>query len=96
MSRTDYMSQNDHVHNMHITDDSTAWGLASVDHAHASDASALLTSLRTIAGALGSAVFVAIMVACGNNPAGVSVAFRAMIALTAVGFIMAVLFCHRR
>ena len=24
MSRTDYMSQNDHVHSMHITDDSTA------------------------------------------------------------------------
>ncbi|PST46015.1 MFS transporter [Bifidobacterium callitrichos] len=72
------------------------WGLASVDRAHASDASALLTSLRTIAGALGSAVFVAIMVSCGNNPAGVNVAFWAMIALTAVGFVMAVLFCHKR
>ncbi|TPF86277.1 hypothetical protein BW13_05595 [Bifidobacterium sp. UTCIF-37] len=64
--------------------------------AHASDASALLTSLRTIAGALGSAVFVAVMVACGNDPTGVSVAFWAMIALTAVGFVMTVLFCRRR
>lgn len=48
------------------------------------------------AGLAGSAVFVAIMVACGNSPAGVSVAFWAMIALTAVGFVMAVLFCRRR
>ncbi|MBW3088226.1 MFS transporter [Bifidobacterium sp. 82T24] len=72
------------------------WGLASVERRYASDASALLTSLRTIAGALGSAIFVAVMVACGNNPVGVNVAFWAMIALTAVGFVMAVVFCRKR
>lgn len=71
------------------------WGLASVERKYASDASALLTSLRTIAGALGSAVFVAVMVACGNNPTGVSIAFWAMIGVAVVGLIMAVVCCRR-
>ncbi|MBT1174717.1 MFS transporter [Bifidobacterium sp. LC6] len=72
------------------------WGLASVERRYASDASALLTSLRTIAGALGSAVFVAVMVACGNNPTGVSIAFWAMVGVAVVGLIMAVVCCRRR
>ena len=37
------------------------WGTAQVDGAFLADASALLTSLRTIAGAIGSAVFVGLM-----------------------------------
>ncbi|MBT1176030.1 DHA2 family efflux MFS transporter permease subunit [Bifidobacterium callimiconis] len=71
------------------------WGLASVERQYASDASALLTSLRTIAGALGSAVFVAVMVTCGDDPRGASIAFLAMVGLTVVGLIMAVVFCRR-
>nr|WP_225433065.1 MFS transporter [Bifidobacterium sp. SMB2] len=72
------------------------WGLASVEQRYSSDASALLTSLRTIAGAIGSAVFVAVMVACGDDPRGASIAFLAMTALVAVGLVMAVVFCPRK
>ncbi|KAB8295667.1 DHA2 family efflux MFS transporter permease subunit [Bifidobacterium avesanii] len=72
------------------------WGLASVERRYASDASALLTSLRTIAGALGSAVFVAVMVACGDDPAGVSIAFLAMAGVAAAGLAMTVVCCRKR
>lgn len=37
------------------------WGIGSLDNTHTAHGSALLTSLRTISGALGSAVFVGIM-----------------------------------
>lgn len=74
----------------------STWGLASVEQRYASDASALLTSLRTIAGALGSAVFVAVMVAFGDDPRGVDIAFAAMAALAAAGCLAAVILCRRR
>ncbi|MBW3091047.1 DHA2 family efflux MFS transporter permease subunit [Bifidobacterium miconisargentati] len=72
------------------------WGLASVERRYVSDASALLTSLRTIAGALGSAVFVAVMVSCGNDPMGVSIAFWAMVGVAVAGLVMAVVCCRKR
>lgn len=43
------------------------WGTSYVDSAKVSDASSLLTSLRTIAGAIGSVVFVGIMNIVYNN-----------------------------
>ena len=64
------------------------WGTSYVDREKVADASTLLTSLRTVAGSIGSAVFVAIMsavsisskAAYGNAAAmhGVNVAFISM------------------
>lgn len=43
------------------------WGTSFVDETFVADATALLTSLRTIAGAIGSAIFVGIMTAVATN-----------------------------
>jgi EmrB/QacA subfamily drug resistance transporter len=43
------------------------WGTSSVEPKKVADASSLLTSFRTVAGSIGSAVFVGIMVSVGNN-----------------------------
>jgi EmrB/QacA subfamily drug resistance transporter len=69
------------------------WGTSSVEPKKVADASSLLTSFRTVAGSIGSAVFVGIMVSVGNNSTqkygdsalmhGLNVAF-AMMALSAV------------
>ncbi|NEG88864.1 hypothetical protein [Bifidobacterium aerophilum] len=45
-------------------------------------------------GTLGSAVFVAVMVAAGDDPAGVDVAFRAVIGVAVAGCVMAVACCR--
>lgn len=45
------------------------WGTSDIDTSETAHASALLTSLRTIAGAIGSAVFVAIMTAVAEHSA---------------------------
>ncbi len=45
------------------------WGTSNVDPQKVADASSLLTSLRTIAGAIGSAVFVGIMTVVSTNSA---------------------------
>lgn len=81
------------------------WGTSRIGLAKTADGAALLTSLRTIAGAVGSAVFVGIMtsVAAGMAGAGVSgtaaadasmhgltVAFWAMSGVTAVLLFVAV------
>jgi len=64
------------------------WGTSFVDETFVADATALLTSLRTIAGAIGSAIFVGIMTAVATNSAatygvnanihGMNVSFFAM------------------
>jgi EmrB/QacA subfamily drug resistance transporter len=43
------------------------WGTSKIDKSSTAHATALLTSLRTISGAIGSAVFVGIMTAVGNS-----------------------------
>lgn len=43
------------------------WGTSCVRNTQVADATALLTSLRTIAGAVGSAVFVGIMTVIADN-----------------------------
>lgn len=45
------------------------WGVSSVSKEHSAHANALLTSMRTIAGAIGSAVFVGIMTYVGEKTA---------------------------
>lgn len=45
------------------------WGTSSVNHQKVADASSLLTSLRTIAGSIGSAVFVGIMTVVSTESA---------------------------
>ncbi|NEM83776.1 multidrug efflux MFS transporter, partial [Escherichia coli] len=47
------------------------WGTANVDFKKVADASSLLTSFRTIAGSIGSAVFVGIMTTVEANSAAV-------------------------
>lgn len=76
------------------------WGTNHVAKAQVADASSLLTSLRTVAGSIGSAVFVAIMTWVAANTTshagegaamyGVKVAFAAMAAGSAVLLAIAV------
>lgn len=76
------------------------WGTTNVEQSRVSDATALLISLRTIAGAVGSAVFVGIMTfaarvsaaAYGENAEmhGLNTAFMFMSAVTFIMFAMAV------
>ncbi len=48
------------------------WGTSSAGKAHMADASALLSSLRTIGGAIGTAVFVGIFTSVANRIAGIA------------------------
>lgn len=76
------------------------WGANNVKPEMTSHATALLTSLRTIAGAIGSAVFVAVMTIVANQSAksygenasihGINVAFLAMAASSIVLLMLAV------
>lgn len=78
------------------------WGTSQVNLAKVSDASSLLTSLRTVAGSIGAAVFVGIMSAVttsstasyGKNAAlhGLNVAFLSMSIATLVLVLISV-FC---
>ena len=77
------------------------WGAGSIDARKTSHATALLTSLRTISGAIGSAVFVAVMTVAtsykvkqlGDDASmyGMNVAFAAMAASSLLLFAVAVL-----
>ncbi|MGN0326903.1 MAG: DHA2 family efflux MFS transporter permease subunit [Lachnospiraceae bacterium] len=68
------------------------WGTSRVEKEKVADASSLLTSLRTVAGSIGSAVFVAIMLAAASNinldsaatMYGINIAFVSMSAVTLV------------
>ena len=76
------------------------WGSSSVDSKKVADASSLLTSFRTISGAIGSALFVGIMTTVGANSEavygndalmhGMNVAFFGMAMGAAVLFIISV------
>lgn len=76
------------------------WGTSFVEKTKVADASSLLTSLRTIAGSIGSAVFVNIMTVVGSKSAdtfgssaqmhGLNIAFAAMAAGTLVMLLISI------
>lgn len=77
------------------------WGISGVRKKFTADGTALLTSLRTIAGAVGSAVFVGIMSSVAKTSVslkdnaqihGLNVAFAAMSAATLILLLIAILF----
>lgn len=50
---------------------SVTWGMSTLDKKYVSDGTAVISSLRTIAGAMGSALFVSLMTAAGAGRSGV-------------------------
>lgn len=69
------------------------WGMAGIPRELTSHGSAIITSLRTIAGAVSSAVFVSIMTAAGNGTLsthGVNVTFMDLSVVAAVAVILAI------
>ena len=78
------------------------WGIDSIDSKNTAHGTALLTSFRTIAGAVGSAVFVGIMTMVQNrsqatyldnaNIHGLNVTFLAMSVVSAVMFVIGIFF----
>ena len=72
------------------------WAMSKFDAKYISDGTAIITSLRTVAGSLGVAVFISIMTVAAQNETtagqifGVNIAFAVMYALTAVLFGIAV------
>lgn len=73
------------------------WGMSGLDAAHTSDGTAIISSLRTIAGAMGSAAFVSVMTATAGGAGtaamlhGLTIAMIGVTALSAVALVMAVL-----
>ena len=81
------------------------WGTSQVDTSKTSDASSLLTSLRTVSGSIGAAVFVGIMsmvtassAALGENASmhGLNIAFLSMSAGTLILVLIAVIGIHEK
>ena len=81
------------------------WGTSQVDTLKTSDASSLLTSLRTVSGSIGAAVFVGIMsmvtassTALGENASmhGLNIAFLSMSAGTLILVLIAVIGIHEK
>lgn len=72
------------------------WAMSKLDAKYTSDGTAIITSLRTVAGSLGAAVFTSIMTVAAQNETavgqiiGVNIAFAVMCVLTAVLFGIAV------
>ena len=77
------------------------WGMSYVDRRHTSHGTAMLSSLRTLAGAFGAAVFTAVMelTADGQTGAamipGMNTAFRGLTCLVALNLLLAI-FCIGR
>lgn len=74
------------------------WGVTSLSEKETAHGNALLTALRTIAGAIGTAVFVGIMTsvsARGSAIRGMSVAYIFMTVLTVIMLVMEVLFVKK-
>lgn len=70
------------------------WGMAGINKELTAHGSAIITSLRTIAGAVSSAVFVSIMTSAGHgvlSTHGVNVAFTALTAISAIAIILAII-----
>lgn len=82
------------------------WGTSGLNKQSTAHATALLASLRTIAGAIGSAVFVGIMTVVAENSAasygdnaqihGLNITFLAMAAVSTVMLIIAVFFVKQK
>lgn len=81
------------------------WGTSQVDTSKTSDASSLLTSLRTVSGSIGAAIFVGIMsmvtassVTLGENASmhGLNIAFLSMSAGTLILVLIAVIGIHEK
>ncbi|MEG2339069.1 MAG: MFS transporter, partial [Clostridium sp.] len=80
----------------------TAWGVKSIPVDYMSHASALNTTLRQVSGAIGSAIFVSIMVKAStlgvydspimNSIFGVEVSFMAVSALSLIGLIITIIY----
>lgn len=72
------------------------WAMSKLDAKYTSDGTAIIASLRTVAGSLGAAVFTSIMTVAAQNETavgqiiGVNIAFAVMCVLTAVLFGIAV------
>lgn len=77
------------------------WGMSYVDRRHTSHGTAMLSSLRTLAGAFGAAVFTAVMELAAGGQTGVGMipgmntAFRALTCLVVLNLMLAI-FCIGR
>ncbi len=84
----------------------TTWGLSTIQQESIAHGTALITSLRTVAGSIGSAVFVSIMVVAGenfkvNSPViaefkGMNIAFLILSILAFIEFILSVWLTKKR
>ena len=74
------------------------WGMSRLSPEHTADGTSMITSLRTIAGSIGSAVFVSVMTLASQISAdirGMCAAFLCLTALAAAEIIIA-LFCTKK
>jgi len=84
----------------------TTWGLSTIQQESIAHGTALITSLRTVAGSIGSAVFVSIMIVAGenfkgNSPViaefkGMNIAFLILSILAFIEFILSVWLTKKR
>ncbi len=84
----------------------TTWGISTIEQIYTSHSTALLTTLRTISGAIGSAVFVAVLTAATNasgnskrvmaNVPGVRTAFFWMTIVTLLQFFITLVFVGKK
>ena len=78
------------------------WGMSTLQGEMISDGTAIISSLRTVSGAIGSAVFVSIMSAVAGRSdvaammCGIRAAFAGIALLSAVLFLLAVLCIGRK
>ena len=73
------------------------WGMSRLNPEHTADGTSMLTALRTVAGSIGSAVFVSVMTLTSRASAdlrGLRITFLCLTALAAVEVIIAV-FCTK-
>ncbi|MFA9376495.1 MAG: MDR family MFS transporter [Lachnotalea sp.] len=82
------------------------WGMSTLDSTYTSHGTAILTSLRTISGAIGATVFVSIMsyvtkitsdsAAVTANASGIDVAFICITIVAVLQFVLAILFVGKK
>lgn len=75
------------------------WGMSGLEERYTSHGTALLTSLRTVAGSFGSAVFVAIVsivAASASQTAGMSIAFLGLTIVGAIELVLAVYVARKK
>lgn len=75
-----------------------AWGLKQIPQALVADGTAIINCLRTIGGALGSAIFAAIITVVSSEAtiAGIKTSFISMAAITLLLFLIALLFVKNK